>query len=100
MSKEAVQTIIGQAVVDREFRENLFADPEEVLAGYELTEEEIVALKAIDAETVESFAGALDERISKAMIASGFAGGSTEGQYGLEYLFEGWVRRGGMMEAM
>jgi len=71
MSKEAVEAIIGKAVVDSEFRETLFANPDEVLAGYELTEVEIAALKAVDAETMESFAGTLDERISKAFHAGG-----------------------------
>ena len=65
MSKESVEAIIGKAVLDGEFRETLFADPEEVLAGFDLTEEEVAALKAIDFETMESFAGTLDERISK-----------------------------------
>lgn len=95
MTKEAVQTVIGQAVVDREFRESLFADPDEVLAGYELTEEEIVALKAMDADTVESFAGALDERISKAMVLAGLGPGGSEGQSGFEYLYREWLGGGG-----
>jgi hypothetical protein len=74
MSKDAVQAIIGKAVLDSEFRETLFANPDQALAGYELTEVEVAALKAIDAETMESFAGTLDERISKALIAAGFGG--------------------------
>lgn len=84
MSKEAVQAVIGKAVTDSEFREALFANPEEVLEGYDLTEDEIAALKSIDAETIESFAGALDERISKAYIAgAGFGGGEEPGEMGL-----------------
>jgi hypothetical protein len=71
MSKEAVEAIIGKAVTDSEFREALFADPDKALEGFELTEQEVAALKAIDAETMESFAGALDERISKALMAFG-----------------------------
>jgi hypothetical protein len=74
MSKEAVQAVIGKAVTESEFRELLFANPDEALEGYELTEEEMGALKAIDAETMESFAGDLDERISKA-FAIGWMGG-------------------------
>jgi hypothetical protein len=74
MSKESVQAIIGKAVLDNEFREVLFANPDQALAGYELTEVEVAALKAIDAETMESFAGTLYERISKALIAAGFGG--------------------------
>jgi hypothetical protein len=77
MSKEALQAVIGKAVLDSEFREALFADPNQALEGYELTEEEVAALKAIDAETMESFAGSLDERISKAWIA-----GAGFGSYG------------------
>jgi hypothetical protein len=69
MSKEAVEAIIGKAVLDSQFREALFATPEEVLAEYDLTEEEVVALRAIDFETMESFAGTLDERISKSVTA-------------------------------
>jgi len=69
MSKETLQAVIGKAVLDSEFREALFADPDQALEGYELTEEEVAALKTIDAETMESFAGSLDERISKSIIA-------------------------------
>ncbi len=78
MSKESVQAVIGKAVTDSKFRDALFANPEEVLGGYELTEAEVAALKSIDAETMESFAGSLDERISKALaigIYAGFASG-------------------------
>ena len=93
MSKEAVEAIVGKAVVDSQFREALFADPDEALGGYDLTQEEVAALKAIDAETMESFAGTLDERISKAFIAGGFGGRSTDwwevpGK-GLEKLYRG-----------
>lgn len=65
MSKEAIEAIIGKAVVDRQFRAALFADPDQALAGYDLTEEEIAGLRAIDAESLDSLAGLLDERISK-----------------------------------
>jgi len=75
MSKEAVQAVIGKAVTESEFRELLFANPDEALEGYELTEAETAALKGIDAETMESFAGDLDERISKAFIIEGYVAG-------------------------
>ena len=93
MSKEAVEAIVGKAVVDSQFREALFADPDEALGGYDLTQEEVAALKAIDAETMESFAGTLDERISKAFIAGGFSGRATDWRKapgkGLEKLYGG-----------
>jgi hypothetical protein len=69
MSKEAVEAIIGKAVLDMEFREALFANPDEVLASYDLSQEEVAALKAIDAEAMESFAGTLDEALSELTIA-------------------------------
>lgn len=75
MSKEAMEAVIGKAVLDSEFREALFANPDEVLGGYEMTEEEIAALKAIDAETIDSFADTLDERISRMFVAAGLGGG-------------------------
>jgi hypothetical protein len=65
MSKEVVQQIIGRAVTDAEFRNNLFADPDKALEGYDLTEQEIAGLKTLDAETMDTMAGNLDERISK-----------------------------------
>jgi len=75
MSKESVQVIIGKAVTEGEFRELLFANPDEALEGYELTDAEVEALKSVDVETMESFAGALDERISKAFIIEGYVRG-------------------------
>ena len=69
MSRKAVEAIIGRAVLDTELREALFANPDEVLAGYDLSEEEVAALKAIDAEAMESFAGTLDEPFSELTIA-------------------------------
>jgi hypothetical protein len=66
--------VIGKAVADSRFREELFANPDQALSGFELTEEEIAALKNIDAETMESFAGTLDERISKAFAIGIYAG--------------------------
>ena len=82
MSKEAVEAVIGKAVLDSEFREALFANPEEVLAEYDLTEEEVAALRAIDFETMESFAGTLDERISKMQLVP-FVDGVTSAEVGL-----------------
>jgi hypothetical protein len=59
MSKEAMETIVGKAVLDTEFREALFANPDEVLAGYDLSEEEVGALKALDAEHISKVTPAL-----------------------------------------
>jgi hypothetical protein len=79
MSKEAVERVVGRAVLDSEFREALFADPDEVLADYELTEEEVAALKAIDFETMESFAARICDQMSRSgqMGLTGAVGGIT-----------------------
>ena len=69
MSREALEAIIGKAVLDTGLREALFANPDEVLAGYDLSGEEVAALKAIDAEAMESFAGTLYEAFSELPIA-------------------------------
>jgi hypothetical protein len=79
MSKQAVQEVIGKAVTDSEFRNALFANPDEALAGYELTDAEVASLKSIDSETMESFAGSLDERISKALVIGIYAGMASGG---------------------
>ena len=72
MSKEALQSVIGKAVTDAQFRNTLFADPDTALAGYDLTPSEIAALKAIDAETLDNVAGDLDDRMSKVSIGAVF----------------------------
>ena len=68
MSKEALQSVIGRAVTDAQFRNTLFANPESALAGYDLTPAEITSLKAIDAETLDQMAGDLDDRMSKVSL--------------------------------
>ena len=56
--------LIGRAIVDREFRAKVMEDLEKAVqeAGYELTEEQVAALKAVD---LKSAAKDLDKRISK-----------------------------------
>jgi hypothetical protein len=97
MSKEAVQAVIGKAVTDSKFREELFANPEQALSGYELTEAEMAALKNVDAETLESFAGTLDERISKAFAIGIYAGMASAGGAGDRPSGPGW---GGVEEGL
>lgn len=70
MSQQSMQAIIGKAIIDTAFRELIFADPEAALAGFELTDGEMVALRAIDFETMECCARTLDDRISRAFMLS------------------------------
>ena len=65
MSKEAVESVVGKAILDAEFRKALFADPEKALAGFDLTETEKAQLKGLDSETLDSMSRTLDARVSK-----------------------------------
>jgi hypothetical protein len=65
MSIEAFETVIGKAVLEAAFRDALLADPDQALAGYELTEQEIHILKCIDGETIEVVGHMLDARVSQ-----------------------------------
>jgi hypothetical protein len=65
MSQQVVEQVIGRAVTDPEFRNLLFSDPDQALAGYDLTEEERKAILAMESKHVEDFAGKLDARITK-----------------------------------
>ena len=59
MSQRDLEAVIGRAVTDEAFRLLLFADPDAALAGYELTQAEVVALKSVDAERVDACAAML-----------------------------------------
>ena len=56
MSWQTLEAVIGRAILDEEFRSALFEDPEAALVEYELTEDEIAALKSVDAESVDDCA--------------------------------------------
>ncbi|MEI7643945.1 MAG: Franean1_4349 family RiPP [Chloroflexales bacterium] len=65
MSQEAVQQIIGRAVTDAAFRQQLIDNAHEACKEYDLTPEELSALEALDAASLKAFAGSLDVRITK-----------------------------------
>lgn len=52
MASADLERLIGRAVLDTEFRENLLADPEKTVreGGFDLTEREIASLKSVDIE--------------------------------------------------
>lgn len=56
MSQNATEAVLGRCVMDSDYRVLLFADPDQALAGYDLTKEERAALLAVDAETLDAFA--------------------------------------------
>ena len=71
MSQEAVQNLIGRAVMDKAFRELLFSDPDKAFEGHDLTAEEKAVLRKLDPDEVADFAGKLDERITKVKMRMG-----------------------------
>lgn len=56
MAEQDLERLIGKAVLYPEFREKLMADPDKVIEeeGFELTEEQIASLKALDPEAVKA----------------------------------------------
>jgi len=67
MSWQALEAVIGRAILDEGFRSALFEDPEAALVEYELTESEVAALKAVDAESVDACAGRIGRRVSMSL---------------------------------
>lgn len=65
MAANAVQSVLGRAVTDSEFRKMLRENPGEALTGYDLSDEEKDALMHLDAEKVDGLAQSLDDRITK-----------------------------------
>ena len=60
MSRQVLEAVIGRAVLDKDFRVTLFAEPEVALIEYELTEDELAALKSLDAESLDACAAMLE----------------------------------------
>ncbi|MGW8227007.1 MAG: Franean1_4349 family RiPP, partial [Anaerolineales bacterium] len=71
MSAEESRKVVSRAVMEEDFRNQLFSDPDTALVGYDLTPEEINALRSIPAETIDEFANNLDERISMSLLYFG-----------------------------
>lgn len=65
MSTQTVETVLNRAISDTTFREQLFANPDEALAGYELSAEETANFKGMSQADFEALAKATpEERIS------------------------------------
>lgn len=69
MSHKAVEAIISRAVVDTQFREQLFSAPDKALAGQDLTDEETKALSEMSREKFDSSLGQLEELAVGGIIA-------------------------------
>ena len=65
MSQHEIERVIGRAATDHTFRQALIDNAREACKGYDLTEEELDALEKLDSQSLLTFAGTLDRRISK-----------------------------------
>jgi predicted molibdopterin-dependent oxidoreductase YjgC len=65
----AVLSVLDRAAQDNEFFARLAADPVETLKEYNLTAEEKAAILSGDVRKIEKWAGKLDERLKKWLIA-------------------------------
>jgi hypothetical protein len=73
VSREALEAVIGRALLDCEYRYALFADPEGALAGYDLTAAERAALRSVDAENLDACASGVGARIRRTLNQAGRA---------------------------
>ena len=73
MSREDMTTIIGRALTEEDFRNQLVSDPTKALAGYSLDESEKQMLLNLPADAFDELTMDLEDRKSK----SGFTGFSS-----------------------
>ncbi|MBW1804191.1 MAG: Franean1_4349 family RiPP [Deltaproteobacteria bacterium] len=65
MFRETLEKIIGRAAMDAQFRQRMIENPEVAFKEYNLTEEQILAIKAIPADALEKFASQLTKIIGR-----------------------------------
>jgi hypothetical protein len=70
VSRETFERIIGRAAIDPQFRRRMIEDPEVAFEEYDLTAEQLSALKTISADALEKFAHQLMESIGKDLAKS------------------------------
>jgi hypothetical protein len=70
MSQTSVETVIGKAILNDEFRLLLFEDPDKMLAGFSLTSAEKAKLRIVDSETLDLLASLLAERLGRIRLAN------------------------------
>ena len=65
-----LERILGRAATDSEFRKQMLEKPEAALREYDLTPEQISALKAIPSDALEKFASKITEILGKDLTGS------------------------------
>ena len=76
MSLESVKQVVSRTVLEKEYRELLFSNPEKALADYDLSKAEFASLAAMEREKFDATSNELEERISRAGFGIGFTGDS------------------------
>ncbi len=67
MAFESLQAVVGTAVIDSSFRKALLnGSRRHVISSFDLTHEEVDIVMGIKADSLEQFAGQLDQWICKA----------------------------------
>jgi hypothetical protein len=66
MSDAAVRKVIGQAIGDLDYRDLLFSNADQALAGLDLTAEEVTFLKSFKRDKFDAATSEMEERISRA----------------------------------
>ena len=75
MSAEAVQAVLERTVTDPAFRTQLFTEPGQPLASYQLTDAENHALRDLCVDAGQSRSAALDRRETKKVLPFWLTGG-------------------------
>jgi len=75
MSKEVLRKVVQRSINDAQFRRQLATDASAALSGYDLTTEEIGALRSRDAGKLTAFG--VDTRMSKVFVDPGSMGAAT-----------------------
>jgi hypothetical protein len=70
MASQAIQTIIGRAVLEPEFRALLQRDPAAAVTEYHLSDDERATLLAIKPEDFDRLAGDLEKRLSRSVLGA------------------------------
>lgn len=70
MAYEALQAVVGTAIVDSNFRRNLLKKAPDVLNSFELSPEEYAAIRAVQAKTFQGFVTELQSWITHNTVSN------------------------------
>ena len=73
MAREEIERLIGKAIIEPDFLRELLQDPEGAArkAGFNLSPDEVEAIKNVSREQAMKFAAEFESRIVKRWVGSG-----------------------------